>query len=356
MRIVVLHTRLAPYYAACLRELGNQGGELLIYARPRDKDAPFDPGQFGGLGEVRDRSSLSVDEIGGQVMEFHPDAVLVAGWADRGYMKICRKLRKKGIPVIAGCDTQWKGSLRQHVASWTARWHIQKSIDVLWVSGERQRVFAKALGYEGDRCWDGVYACDWKQFSEKFVRSGGAELGDRKQESPFFLFVGRYVDVKGIDTLAEAYRRYCEAADRPWRLVCAGAGPLRQALIDAGAEDQGFVQPSDLPDLMAEASAFVLPSRFEPWGVVVQEAAASGLPLICSEACGAGVHLLRDRYNGYTFQQGNVTALKERMVRMSSLADDEYNSYVRRSYELSRQYSPERWVRIFSEGVKMLKS
>ncbi|MDB4142973.1 glycosyltransferase family 4 protein [Akkermansiaceae bacterium] len=352
MKIAVLHTRLAPYYVACLRELAAQECELLVVARPQDLDAPFDRSQFEGIGDVCDRSSLSENEILDQLQSFQPDAVLVAGWSDQGYMKVCRALRVQGIPVIAGCDTQWKGSLRQHVASWTARWHIHRSIDVLWVSGERQRVFAQALGYSGDRCWDGVYACDWGRFAKVNRRSKVESLRSEKRA---FLFVGRYVDVKGIDTLAEAYQRYCGLVEQPWKLICAGAGPLKETLIDAGAVDRGFVQPCDLPELMAEASAFVLPSRFEPWGVVVQEAAASALPLICSDACGAGVHLLRDHYNGYTFPAGDVEALTDRMAQMTHIQQDSYERFSEHSFELSKQYTPERWVQILVSGVDSLR-
>tara|TARA_B110000879_G_scaffold212471_1_gene308866 strand:+ start:1269 stop:2327 length:1059 start_codon:yes stop_codon:yes gene_type:complete len=344
MKIVILHTRLAPYYVACLRELAAQGHALLVFARPQDPNAPFDRSQFEGIGEVRDRNGLSESEIQSAVEAFSPDAVVVAGWSDKGYMRVCRQLKKSAIPVIAGCDTQWKGNLRQYIASWTARWHIHRSIDVLWVAGERQRLFAKELGYTGKRCWDGVYACDWQRFAD-------AEGDNRRSEDPAFLFVGRYVDVKGIDTLAQAYQQYCGLVEQPWRLICAGAGPLRDTLLEVGADDRGFVQPADLPALMAEASAFVLPSRFEPWGVVVQEAAASALPLICSDACGATVHLLREHYNGYSFTQADVEALTERMVHMTQLSQKNYQLFSERSAELSQQYTPIRWAQTLALGV-----
>jgi glycosyltransferase involved in cell wall biosynthesis len=348
MKIAILHTRLAPYFVACLRELASQGHELRVFAQPQDEDAPFDRSQFDGIGDVQDRSVLSENDILAELQSFQPDAVLVAGWSDRVYMKVCRTLRKQGIPVIAGCDTQWKGSLRQYLASWTAPLHIHQTIDVLWVSGERQRVFSQALGYTGNRCWDGFYACDWVRFA---TANRSSKVESRRSEKRAFLFVGRYVDVKGIDTLAEAYQQYCEKVDHPWRLVCAGAGPLKQTLLDAGAEDRGFVQPTDLPQLMEESSAFVLPSRFEPWGVVVQEAAASSLPLICSDACGAGVHLLRDHYNGYSFPAGDITALTDRMVQMTNLAQASYMAFAGHSFDLSKQYTPERWVQILVSGI-----
>ena len=370
MRVAVLHTRLSGYLAACLRECNVRAdAEFLIYALPSQGDAPFDSFVFAGIGEIRNRRKVSDADIEKAVRDFGPDAILVSGWADKGYVNICRSMRQHGIPVIAGCDTQWRGSWRQRVASLIAPWHIQKAIDALWVTGERQATLARALGYNGERLWDGYYACDWEKFARRpETRSQKSEVRGQKSERdeqpsdlrsptsdlPFFLFVGRYVDVKGIDTLIEAYRMYREKVEEPWALKCAGAGPLRDLLVSAGAEDLGFVQPSELPKLMRGASAFVLPSRFEPWGVVAHEAGASGLPLILSDACGAGVHLLRDLHNGYLFPTGDADALVRTMVRMHGLADERRAEYGSASFELSKQYTPQRWAETLVAGLERM--
>lgn len=383
MRLAILHTRLSGYLAACLREFkARTAAELLIYCWPNQADAPFNVSMFADLGEIRNRRDHDDAEIEAAVRAFQPDAILTSGWVDKGYVKICKSLRKTGVPVIAGCDTQWKGSVRQHLAAFTAPLHIRKAIDVLWVTGERQAVLARALGYSGERLWDGYYACDWGRFAG--VRRDGLgvptcrqrrETADEEEESisetspprwgqvgaarrsdPTFLYVGRYAPEKGLDTLAEAYRIYCGQVERPWRLVCAGAGPLRETLVAAGAEDRGFVQPSDLPALIGEAAAFVLPSRFEPWGVVAHEAAASGLPLILSDACGAGVHLLRDLHNGFLFAAGNAAALARAMVRMHGSTSERRQAFGGASHELSKQYTPQRWAETFIQGLKQLQS
>jgi glycosyltransferase involved in cell wall biosynthesis len=420
-RIAILHTRLSGYMAACLREFRQRSGaELLVFAWPNQDSAPFDVRRFADLGEIRNRREYSDAEIEQAVRAFRPDAILVSGWGDPGYVRICRVLKHAGVPVIAGCDTQWKGSLRQHLAALVAPWHIQRFIDVLWVTGERQRILAKALGFEGDRCMDCYYACDWERFGKKFasvqcsvfrgegeagvssdqwsVIRGGREAGvssdqlsvirrDGEEEvisdplavnsesevkgenwetgsaihdpqsmiaaQPHFLFVGRYVVEKGIDTLLEAYRSYREQVTDPWGLRCAGAGPLRELLKGSGVDDLGFVQPDELPSIMAAAAAFVLPSRFEPWGVVAHEAAASGLPLILSDACGAGVHLLRPLHNGYSVAAGSVVELVRAMVAMHGLLPSQRRNFGHASWELSKQYTPERWAAVLTECLRV---
>lgn len=350
MKIALLYTRLSGYLISCLRELKQQtNAEFLIYAWPNQANAPFDIAAFGDLGQIYNRYDFSNKAILQAINEFSPSALLVTGWKDKGYVHICRQLKSSDTLIISGCDTQWNGSIRQHIASLASPFYVKKFIDVLWVTGERQRYLAQALGYSGNRCWDGYYACDWPSFANPRVSQTATP-------SPYFLYVGRYAPEKGLDILATAYKTYATQTQNPWRLVCAGAGPLRDILLAAGAEDHGFIQPKDLPTLMRGASAFILPSRFEPWGVVVHEAAASGLPLILSDVCGAGVHLLRPSYNGFSFSTDSVKSLTHALKAMHSLPLQQQQFYGQASYELSKQYTPKRWADTFLQGLQRLKA
>jgi glycosyltransferase involved in cell wall biosynthesis len=174
------------------------------------------------------------------------------------------------------------------------------------------------------------------------------------QSTRTFCYIGRYVPEKGLDTLAEAYRIYSAQVESPWKLTCAGSGKCREELVAVGAEDRGFIQPEALPRFFAEASAFILPSRFEPWGVAVQEAAATGLPLILSDASGASVHLLRDRWNGRSFAAGDAAQLAECMLWTHLQSTEELTELGRNSFELSRQYTPDIWSQALLEGIDLL--
>jgi glycosyltransferase involved in cell wall biosynthesis len=319
----------------------------LTYAWETAPNAPFSRDLLARVGPLRSRAGETAASLLLAAEEFRPDAVLVSGWQDAGYVAACRQLKRKGIPVISGCDTQWKGTVRQRVAGIVAPWHVQRFIDVLWVTGERQRWLAHRLGYRGDRCWSGFYACDVDAFAP-------AAAVDRGSREPAFLFVGRYVSEKGIDTLAAAYAEYRRRVAAPWKLVCAGAGALRDRLIACGAEDRGFVQPPALPALMAEATAFVLPSTFEPWGVVLQEAAAAGLPLLASNACGASVHLLRSGFNGFAFEPLDSEGLTQAMVTTQHLSALERRTMGEASGALAKQFTPALWASCLEQGIRRL--
>ncbi|QXD16179.1 glycosyltransferase family 4 protein [Rhodocaloribacter litoris] len=320
---------------------------MLVVRHAPAPDAPYDPSLFAWIDRLYDRHTLSRAEMLEKIRDFRPDVLFMAGWFDRDYLAVARAMRKDGIPVIAGCDTQWTGSLRQRMASVVAPWYLHPAIDVLWVSGERQRQLARRLGYAGPRCWTGIYACDHARFAAVY-REGQAR-------PRVLLFVGRYIPIKGLDTLLAAYRRYRAMTPEPWALYCAGTGELASLLEgEEGVTDLGFVQPDRLPEIFAGAGAFVLPSRREPWGVVVQEAAAAGLPLLCSTASGASVHLVQDGYNGFLFEPKDADHLAALMLRLTRMTPAERLAMSRASHLLSQQFTPGRWAETFVQGVVAL--
>src|SRR5262249_36569992 len=117
-------------------------------------------------------------------------------------------------------------------------------------------------------------------------------------------------------------------------------------------EYAGFQAPEALPEFFARAHVFVLPSRYDGWGVVVNQALAAGLPVICSDAVGAGHDLVMDEVNGLKFSVGDATALAERMRRFLD-APGTIESWGNASRAKARDYLPERgaerWVQALQE-------
>ncbi len=88
----------------------------------------------------------------------------------------------------------------------------------------------------------------------------------------------------------------------------------------------------------------MLPSHFEPWGVVVHEFAATGMPIVSSDVVGACTAFLKNDYNGYRYSGGNVAALKAALEKIMALPPDRLVTMGDRSYELSKQISPSTWA------------
>lgn len=123
----------------------------------------------------------------------------------------------------------------------------------------------------------------------------------------YLLFVGRLVEAKGISDLLAAHASL--GPDTP-QLLVAGEGPLRDVVERApNVKLLGFQDTARLIELYALGNSLVVPSRDEPWGVVVNEALACGTPVIASDAVGAAEDLIRDEIDGRIFPSGDVPAL-----------------------------------------------
>jgi glycosyltransferase involved in cell wall biosynthesis len=163
----------------------------------------------------------------------------------------------------------------------------------------------------------------------------------------FFLSAGRLVPEKGILDLLLAYRALPSDLRKKMGLVFVGDGPARSALLQgAAATDPGSVQVFDfaqrehLAAYYALADVFVFPTHTDPWGLVVNEAMACGLPVISSGAAGSAADLVESGWNGRVVSLGDVEQLA---AAMAELADDnELRSLMgKRSRERIELYSPE---------------
>jgi glycosyltransferase involved in cell wall biosynthesis len=350
-RVAVLWARLSGYLHACLRELADQGVDLLVVHQQAATDAPFDPEAISaGFRSVQWADAPDAAAIGALLDEHDPDVILASSWNFPAYRTVCRAREGRTLRIF-GMDNQWLGTPKQWLGVATARWVLRPTYDGAFLCDERQAAFAARLGFPAERLVWGLYAGDQPLFAQVAARRG-AELPPRQ-----FLFVGRLVPEKGIDVLVDAYRRYRAEVDEPWSLGIAGTGPEQHRLDSVdGIKRYGFVQPADLPAVFEEAGCLVLPSRFEPWAVVIHEAAAAGLPIVCSRACGASVRLVLDGYNGAVVSTGDAEALARALLRIHRLTDDQRRAMGAASSSLSLQYSPRQWAERLLERVPQLRA
>ena len=161
----------------------------------------------------------------------------------------------------------------------------------------------------------------------------------------YFIFVGRLVESKGVFDLLEAYSAIPADVRSEIGLVFAGEGPMRAELETRAREIYpgsicftGFVHREHLPAYYGLAECLVFPTRSDPWGLVVNEAMACGLPVICTEVAGCAADLVRN--SGMLVPAGNAQQLAHAMQR---LATDKTMrlSMSRESQEVIRNYSPE---------------
>lgn len=267
-----------------------------------------------------------------------PSIAYVSGWMDRDYLRVCRFLRRAGVPVVSGFDDQWTGTLRQKVASFTPAAIRKMHFSHAWVFGPYQFEFAARLGFTKQETIFNCCSADLALFNGAYLK---AQPAKRLKYPHRFLCVARFDGVKGIDLLVSVWKSI-RRDRRDWELCFIGNGPLAESLAnEPDVSVKQFIQPDQLVDEVVAGGCLVLPSRKEPWGLVLHEFAAAGLPIICSDACGAAPLFVVAGDNGYVCQAGDVESLERSMMNVIKSSDDDLRAMSTRSHEYGQRITPE---------------
>ena len=332
---------MSGYFNACLKELAKEVSDLILVRQKTNPiEAPFEEVNFAWLSKQFD-CFLEVERAKRAIAEQAPDILIVAGWLHKDYTSIAKMYKSKKTFVVGTCDNTWRGNNRQKLASLTSKFHVKSYFDYLWVPGQKAADFAENLGFSPHQIIRGLYTCDVEQF-QKVYKERTQKTGLPKT----FLYAGRYIETKGIKTLLQAYEIYQKlCTSTPWPLWFSGSGSL-ETLVNSslGVKNYGFTQPEKLPDLFSQVGVLVLPSSYEPWGVVVHEATSAGLPVICTNACGSSVELVKDNCNGFIIPPNNPMLLAESLNKMAAKSACSIAEFSQKSYQLSQLFTPTIWV------------
>jgi glycosyltransferase involved in cell wall biosynthesis len=265
--------------------------------------------------------------------------------------------------------TRWKEMIKRRIVD---------LYSAALVGGQRHVDYLVELGMPRERIFTGYDVVDNDYFAARALEirnshlrrgyGGQAAFEIRKKyglPENYFLASARFIEKKNLPTLIRAYAEYRQLIgdqdhgpqttdNRPWDLVLLGDGPLWETLnsqlstynLHGHVHLPGFKQYDELPVYYALAKAFVHASTTEQWGLVVNEAIASGLPVIVSERCGCVPELVRD--NGFTFDPMDEHELASLLFRMATLSDDDRRRLGDASYKIAANFVPER----FGEGLE----
>ena len=334
-RVLFLHSALSGYFVNSLRYLANGGHRVLVMHYPVSSLAPFLheiqtlPGvQFC---EVDRLSSAALRE---RCLGFDPDIVSVTGWNDQRYQWLARRFKRRGRPVLLELDNPWANTFRQRLASALYAWRLHRRFTHAWVAGREQYEFARRLGFDTHSILSDLYTADAAQFGRV-----------RPDYSRTLLFVGRLIAYKSVDSLYRAFVEVNAQTGNRWRLRVVGVGDLRQQMPDHPAVDfVGFVQPEALPQEFERAGAFCLPSTREHWGVVVNEAAAAGLPILLSDGVSSYQRFLINNHNGWVYRADDHASLSLALRRLFASHTEQRRIMGDRSRLLAATHTPEHWV------------
>lgn len=338
-RTAVIVARLGPYHVARLAATGQHFGRESVVAlevASESREYAWEPVLDAGFMRTtlvtdRDYQDVSATELRRLVRaaldEAMPDAVAINGWAfpeARAAMAWCRQ---RGRTAVVMSDSQAHDSPRTWVKEIPKR-AILAQADAALVAGERHADYLVKLGLPRERIALGYDAVDNEYFRTRAAaaRASRDETKRRLGVPPRYLLASaRFIPKKNLVRLLEAYASYRrQAGERAWDLVLLGDGAERPRLeirrrelgLGANVWMPGFKQYGELPDYYGLAKGFILPSTTEQWGLVVNEAMASGLPVLVSATAGSA-ELVRPGESGYLFDPGSVADMTRVMVQLT---------------------------------------
>jgi len=294
--------------------------------------------------KVLDRLNPHVVATNGWSM---PEAREALGWARS----------RDGCSSIVMSETKADDTRRSPWRESVKRWVLRGAAAGL-VGGTAQADYLGSLGVPTERIFLGYDAIDNDYFARRSSEARADDARARRQltlPARYFFACTRLLARKNVDGLLRGYALYrarcAERPDaRPWDLIVAGDGPeadsLKRLAAELGATGvhwPGFVQYERLPFFYGLAAAFVHPAHQEAWGLVVNEAASSGLPLLLSRSVGARSELLKEGLNGDSFDSESTVGICEALLRMSSRHTDVLAEMGRRSQAIVSAFGPERF-------------
>lgn len=378
-RVTVLSELPTPYRWPLFRRLLDRDDlhvRVLFYARTeadRDWDLDVDGTRGveflpGSVWHVRGRRSLFFHwnpVVWRRVHARETDVVVVPGWSMPTSLLAVLACRLRGIPYVLFSETHtrrqrswWlrllRGLVLRPVIGGASAWLATGSLSAEYLvehgaTAERIRRFANTPDVE---------ALARAVEDERERRAETRAQFGLPADAFVTVHVGRLIGAKDVGTLLGAQARLEARGTMHW-LCVVGDGVERAALEQqavalglARVRFLGALRPEQLPALWAAVDAFALASVHEPWGVVVNEAMAAGLPVLLSDRVGAAPDLVEPGVNGDRFPAGDDARLAE---LLRGLADDPDGARAkgRESARIVAEWGYGPTIRGFVEAVRL---
>lgn len=373
--VVVVFARLGPYHLARLRGaaavFGRAGlGLAAIAVAGTDRTYAWDRVEDPGVcpthllfpdQRYEDIAPADLDRRMEECLDtIRPCAVALPGWVFPEALAGLDWCERTRTPAVLMSESSRHDHMRLWLREWVKRNRVRRFRSAL-VGGRWHVDYARQLGVPRAAIFTGYDAVD-----NDYFRAGAdqaraeAESLRRRLRLPdrYVLSSSRFVRVKNLDGLLKGYARYRAATPEPRDLVICGDGEERDYLhrlarelgVGGTVHWPGFVQYPELPAFYALADAFILASTTEPWGLVVNEAMASGLPVLVSNRCGCSPDLVREGENGFTFAP-DPENIARALGRLPDRAGCEAMGL--RSRAMVEDFSPENFGRNLLEAARL---
>ena len=274
-----------------------------------------------------------------------PDAILCGGYNYLASWQALFWASRRRTPFIAWVESNAQDHRSGNSAVEFLKRKFLGRCGAVVVPGKSSFEYVRSYSVPEGKIFTAPNAVDTELFARQAAevrKDAGARRRLLGLPPRFFLYVGRVVLEKGVFELLRAYGTLSEELKAEIGLVFVGEGPARAELMRRapdGVQFKGFAQRDELAGYYGLADAFVFPTHSDPWGLVVNEAMACGLPIVASSAAGCVADLVKDGWNGRVVPRRGV---EELAVAMTALAHDAdlRATMGQRSRERIAAYSP----------------
>lgn len=354
--LVALH-RVGPYHHARFLAAAEylKAPLIILQTRPNSQEYPWDislcdlPYTLISLKSSKKypEEDPPPDQLNSQLFEilqrYKPQIIFTVGWADRSYLNLYQLCLTKNIPIglisDSRADDMPRNPIKEYIKS-----VILSGYSSAIVAGSQSRLYLRSLGFDDDLIFQPWDVVDNKAFIS-------SSTSNHKNVSPSlrpFLCVGRFIEEKNYPLLLESYALY-QSLGGSRSLLIVGSGPLEhtvESLISTLPDPSAvtvmpFVQMSQLLDIYRNSHSLILASLKDTWGLVVNEAIASGIPVLVSNKCGCVPDLVENRVTGYTFPVGKPSALSECLFEVEALDSKSKQTMIEKAKLRLNDFSPQ---------------
>ncbi|SOE19969.1 Glycosyltransferase involved in cell wall bisynthesis [Spirosomataceae bacterium TFI 002] len=287
----------------------------------------------------------------------NPSIINITGYYDLAVVLPSIWFRLKGTPIVMSIDSTLNDNSGNSVSNFIKKWILGK-MDGFFSYGKKSTELITRFGVAKQKVLVENNAVDNEKLNEVYITyKNSATFVEKSKSFPAqnFIFVGRFIPEKN---LKELIRTFAKLETKNWGLILAGTGPLKEELMAEAAHLKNvfFEEPLpwyEVPHLLAHANVFVLPSTSEPWGLVVNEAMACGMPVIVSQACGSAHDLVIEGINGFIFDPNKNEELESNLMWCVK-NDNKLRKMGKESLKLISTYTPSIVAKQMFDGFKTL--
>lgn len=302
----------------------------------------------------RPNSPIAASFIGGLLDKLQPDILAIPGWGFPVSRAALRWSKKHRTWTILMSESKWDDEKRYWWKERLKSWLYVRHYDTALVGGKLHREYLMRLNFPSDRIFLGYDVVDNDYFAQRAnVARQDPEMARHRQPQipsrPYFLAVTRFIPRKNVLRLVEAYAIYRQTvgSSQAWDLVLCGSGEeedfIRQKCqglnLDPYVHLPGFVTYQQIGDWYGLAQAFIHAALQEQWGLVINEACAAGLPILCSQTVGA-YELVHEEQNGLTFDPYSSSDIARTLIAVHQLSPACRQEWGRISRSIIANYTP----------------